>query len=61
MAITAPHREQERKGAEREAWRAYSESLRDLDGRDYEDAERTSWEALQGRLRDIARQYSPQG
>ena len=39
--------------AEREAWEAYRESLRDLDGADYEETERASWARLQGALRDL--------
>jgi hypothetical protein len=39
--------------AEREAWEAYRESLRDLDGADYEEAERDSWTRLQGTLREL--------
>lgn len=61
MTIVAPHREQERKAAERDAWLAYTETLRDLQGRDYEDAEDASWEELQERLLAIAREFSPQG
>jgi hypothetical protein len=39
---------------EREAWQAYRENLRDLDGRAYDDAELHSWEDLQHTLRDVA-------
>lgn len=39
---------------ERQAWAAYNESLRDLRGREYEDAEDESWERLQRRLRELA-------
>lgn len=39
---------------ERESWARYSESLRDLSGRAYEQAEGDSWELLQAELRDIA-------
>lgn len=39
--------------AEREAWDAYRDSLRDLDGSDYEEAERISWERLQRALSDL--------
>ena len=35
----------------RRAWSTYRESLRDLDGRAYEDAEHRSWERLQRKLR----------
>jgi hypothetical protein len=54
MNITVPKRELERRRAE--AWIAYSERLRDLEGRDYEDAERISWERLQRELRSIERE-----
>jgi hypothetical protein len=37
----------------REAWDAYNESLRDLAGREYEDAEGRSWERLQKRLQEL--------
>jgi hypothetical protein len=39
--------------AEREAWEAYRESLRDLEGSDYEEAERASWERLQRALLEL--------
>jgi hypothetical protein len=38
---------------ERDAWSRYSERLRDLHGRDYDDAERDSWAELQADLRLI--------
>jgi hypothetical protein len=38
----------------REAWGLYSESLRDLQGRDYEEAERESWDRLQRELEELA-------
>jgi hypothetical protein len=56
VTITAPHREPERRRAE--AWSAYSERLRDLDGRDYEEAERVSWERLQRELRHIDAEHT---
>jgi hypothetical protein len=37
----------------RRAWGVYSESLRDLDGKDYEEAEHRSWERLQRKLREL--------
>ena len=40
--------------AEREAWKAYRESLRDLAGADYEEAERASWNRLQETLRALS-------
>jgi chromosome segregation ATPase len=36
-----------------DAWSAYRESLRDLSGRDYDDAETRSWERLQQELQEI--------
>ena len=36
------------------AWTVYRDSLRDLQGRDYDEAERQAWEALQRELRSIA-------
>jgi hypothetical protein len=57
MTAAAPHRDLDRKRAE--AWIAYSESLRDLDGRDYEDAERASWDELQATLALIEGDRAP--
>jgi hypothetical protein len=37
----------------RQAWAAYNESLRDLEGKDYEEAEDESWDRLQERLRQL--------
>ena len=37
----------------RHAWAAYTESLRDLKGREYEEAEHQSWDRLQKRLREL--------
>ena len=37
----------------RQAWTAYNESLRDLQGRDYEEAEDLSWGRLQKRLKQL--------
>ena len=37
----------------REAWTAYNDSLRDLRGRDYEEAEDQSWNRLQQRLKQL--------
>ena len=39
--------------AERKAWEAYRDSLRDLEGAQYEEAERASWARLQGALREL--------
>jgi len=38
----------------RAAWSVYRDSLRDLTGRDYDDAEHDAWEALQRELSSIA-------
>jgi hypothetical protein len=46
-------RETEQQAAEREAWEAYRESLRDLEGREYELAENASWQRLQRALEAI--------
>lgn len=37
----------------RQAWVAYTDTLRDLQGKDYEDAEDESWERLQKTLRQL--------
>jgi hypothetical protein len=37
----------------RRAWASYSASLRDLEGRDYEEAEDQSWDRLQRKLREL--------
>ena len=38
---------------EREAWATYTETLRDLQGKDYEDAEDESWDRLQNTLKQL--------
>ena len=53
MTSSATRQGTDRTIAEREAWEAYRESLRDLDGADYEEAERESWARLQGTLREL--------
>ena len=53
MATITPDRLAELEQLEREAWTEYSESLRDLDGRDYEEAEAASWEDLQRALAEV--------
>jgi hypothetical protein len=55
MTASAPHQEtaEDLAARTREAWDTYSRGLRDLSGRDYEEAERASWEELQRRLREI--------
>ena len=39
----------------KEAWRAYSERLRDLTGAEYEHAEAAAWDELQRHLRKLER------
>ena len=53
MTTSATRHGTDRTIAEREAWEAYRESLRDLEGADYEETERISWARLQGILRDL--------
>jgi len=36
-----------------EAWATYRDSLRDLTGRDYDEAEAEAWDQLQSRLREL--------
>jgi hypothetical protein len=54
MTTPATRQGAQRTIAEREAWQAYRESLRDLKGADYEEAERISWARLQGTLRELS-------
>lgn len=42
----------------REAWADYQGELRELDGRDYEEAEEKSWARLQKRLKQLADERS---
>jgi hypothetical protein len=37
----------------REAWADYNDELRELEGRDYEEAEDQSWDRLQKRLKQL--------
>jgi len=53
MTTYAPNLEEELREREREAWSRYSASLRELEGRDYEDAETEAWAELQRDLRVI--------
>jgi DNA-binding GntR family transcriptional regulator len=57
MATSAPTTDLERVQAERTraAWEHYRDSLRDLSGRDYDDAERACWDELRRELRAIER------
>jgi hypothetical protein len=53
MTISAPKRDSELDERTRRAWGSYRESLRDLSGRDYDDAERRSWDRLQRKLKQL--------
>jgi hypothetical protein len=35
------------------SWSAYRDSLRDLNGREYDEAERRSWDRLQRKLKEL--------
>lgn len=54
MTTMTPNRLEELAELERTAWADYSDALRDLQGRDYEQAEAASWDELQGLLADVA-------
>jgi hypothetical protein len=54
VTATAPRQDSDRPVAEQAAWTQYREDLRELEGREYEDAEDVSWDRLQRRLREIA-------
>jgi hypothetical protein len=56
MTATAPRQDSAGSGAEQEAWARYQDDLRELEGREYEEAEGASWDRLQRRLREIARE-----
>ncbi|HEY7623174.1 MAG TPA: hypothetical protein VH834_25590 [Solirubrobacteraceae bacterium] len=53
MTTSATRQGSDRTLAEREAWDAYRDSLRDLEGTEYEEAERLSWERLQRALHEL--------
>jgi hypothetical protein len=57
MATSAPTTDLERVQAEqtRVAWEQYRQSLRGLEGAEYEEAERASWDELRRELRRIER------
>jgi hypothetical protein len=38
---------------QRQAWEAYSDDIRGLEGRDYEETEGESWDRLQRKLREL--------
>ena len=57
--FTSQHREQKLAELEelaKRAWADYTDALRDLQGRDYEDAEDRSWDRLQKELRELDEQ-----
>jgi hypothetical protein len=58
MTTSATRQGTDRTIAEREAWEAYRESLRDLDGAAYEEAERASWARLERTLRELSARAS---
>jgi hypothetical protein len=53
MTTSTARRGSDRTHAEREAWAAYRESLRGLEGSEYEETEHASWERLQRALREL--------
>ena len=57
MNISAPRRDESKLSELDErthrAWKAYRDSLRDLSGRDYDEAEHRSWERLQRKLAQV--------
>jgi hypothetical protein len=53
MTTSAPHLETTLQEREREAWSRYSAGLRELEGRNYEDAETEAWAQLQRDLHAI--------
>lgn len=53
MTTITPDRLEELADLEREAWIEYRESLRDLQGREYDAAEAASWEDLQRALAEV--------
>ena len=61
MTTITPDRLDELAELEREAWIDYRESLRDLGGRDYEEAEAASWDELQKILAEVEAERSAPG
>lgn len=53
MATCTPERLEELEDLERLAWTAYRESLRELEGSDYDLAEELSWDELQRTLAEL--------
>lgn len=54
MTTITPDKLEELAELERMAWSDYRDGLRDLQGRDYEEAEDASWATLQQALADVA-------
>jgi hypothetical protein len=54
MSTITPDRLHELADLEREAWIEYRESLRDLEGREYDAAEAASWDDLQRALAEVS-------
>lgn len=53
MTTITPDRLEELAELERDAWIDYRESLRDLEGREYDEAEASCWEELQRILAEV--------
>jgi hypothetical protein len=53
VSTYTPDRLEELADLERMAWSTYRESLRELDGRDYDIAEELSWHDLQQALAEV--------
>jgi hypothetical protein len=54
MSTITPDRLEELADLERDAWIEYRESLRDLEGREYDAAEAASWDDLQRALAEVS-------
>jgi hypothetical protein len=54
-AAAQPQFQREEERRVQEAWEAYREDVRELKGREYEDAEDEAWARLQRRLAEIRR------
>lgn len=54
MTTAAPQQDATLEELTLDAWQRYSEALRNLTGRPYEDAEAEAWDGLQAELADIA-------
>ena len=54
-AAAQPRMTREEERRVREAWAAYREDVRALEGREYEDAAAEAWARLQRRLEEIRR------